>query len=113
MASAPEKHEWLVVVPDLPGTLAKRLAVRAEHLSGILPSREAGIVKFGGGIVNGLPANTADPNTWDFAGSSLVVVAESQAEVVKLLEQDIYTKSGVWDVPKAQIYWLKTAFRDP
>lgn len=65
--------------------------------------RASGLSNMPGGIVNGLPANTADPNTWDFAGSSLVVVAESQAEVVKLLEQDIYTKSGVWDVPKVCI----------
>jgi hypothetical protein len=26
--AAPRKYEWLVVIPDIPGTLEKRLAVR-------------------------------------------------------------------------------------
>lgn len=27
-AAAPRKFEWLVIVPDVPGTLAKRMEVR-------------------------------------------------------------------------------------
>jgi hypothetical protein len=36
-------------------------------------------------------------------GSALVVKADSVEEVRALLEGDIYAKSGVWDVSKAQI----------
>ena len=38
-----------------------------------------------------------------FNGSALIVVAENEAEVRELISQDIYTRSGVWDVEKAQI----------
>lgn len=33
-----------------------------------------------------------------FAGSSLVVVAETKEEVIAALKNDIYSKEGVWDV---------------
>lgn len=35
-----------------------------------------------------------------FAGSTLVVIAGSKEEVVDLLKDDVYVKSGVWDLEK-------------
>lgn len=38
-----------------------------------------------------------------FRGSVVVYAAESEAEVRKIIENDIYATSGVWDVEKSQI----------
>ncbi|EFX01283.1 hypothetical protein CMQ_6225 [Grosmannia clavigera kw1407] len=113
MASTSAQSEWLVIIPDYPGTVDKRLEVRGIHLANTKPLRESGVLKSGGAIVDDIPSNPADPTTYKFAGSTLTVVAESRNDVVDLIKKDIYTEKGVWDVEKAQIYWLKSAFRDP
>lgn len=38
-----------------------------------------------------------------FKGSVMIYVAESKEEVEELVKNDIYTKSDVWDLEKAQI----------
>lgn len=35
-----------------------------------------------------------------FAGSTLMVLASSRQEVIDLLKDDVYVKSGVWDLDK-------------
>lgn len=49
-AIAPEvrKYEWLVVIPDKPGMLAKRLEVRPQHFEGLTAAKESGLFKMGG-----------------------------------------------------------------
>lgn len=37
-----------------------------------------------------------------FAGSTLVVVASSRQEVIDMLKDDVYVKSGVWDLEKVR-----------
>ena len=55
----------------------------------------------GGAILNSVPQDD-EPSSLDMAGSTLVVVAESKAEVVEVLKKDIYATSGVWDVDNAR-----------
>lgn len=38
-----------------------------------------------------------------FKGSALMVVAENEQQARRLLEEDVYSKSGVWDLEKTQI----------
>ena len=38
-----------------------------------------------------------------FKGSALMVVAENEQQVRRLLEADVYSKSGVWDLENTQI----------
>ncbi|KAI0108540.1 hypothetical protein F4814DRAFT_428397 [Daldinia grandis] len=47
-APPPGKYEWLVVVPDKPGTREKRLEVRAQHFEGLKPYVESKQFKTGG-----------------------------------------------------------------
>ncbi|KAI8963707.1 hypothetical protein F5Y11DRAFT_346158 [Daldinia sp. FL1419] len=108
----PGKYEWLVVVPDKPGTREKRLEVRAQHFEGLKPYVESKQFKTGGALLNDKPEGE-DPATFDWYGSALVLVAESKEEVKALLEKDIYTRSGVWDTDKALILAAKFAFRIP
>lgn len=49
-----------------------------------------------GALLKTLPADD-DPSTFDFAGSTIVCLAESRDEVLKQLREDIYTTTGVWD----------------
>lgn len=51
----------------------------------------------GGAVLNEIPTSD-DPKTFSFAGSTIVIQASSREEVVEILKQDIYAKSGVWDV---------------
>ncbi|KAF4506432.1 hypothetical protein G6O67_006521 [Ophiocordyceps sinensis] len=110
-AAAPT-HEFLVVVPDKPGMHAKRIKVRQMHLVNLAPKIESGKWKMGGALLKALPADD-DPDNFEFAGSSIVCLAESREEVLEQLREDIYTKTGVWDTEKAQIYPFKCAFRNP
>lgn len=38
-----------------------------------------------------------------FKGSALMVVAENEQQARRLLEEDVYSKSGVWDLENTQI----------
>ncbi|CAK7562446.1 MAG: hypothetical protein SEPTF4163_000290 [Sporothrix epigloea] len=113
MATSTPTTEWLVVVPDKPNALAKRLEVRPTHFANLEAVTKTGRVKFGGAILNDKPTDPSDPNTYDFAGSSIIYLADTKQEVTDFLKQDIYYESGVWDVDNAQIYALRTAVRLP
>ena len=44
-----------------------------------------------------------------FKGSIMLAQCDTKEEVLKVVEEDIYTKSGVWDLEKMQIYPVRTA----
>ncbi|KAI0179101.1 hypothetical protein GGR52DRAFT_588864 [Hypoxylon sp. FL1284] len=108
-STPPGKYDWIVIVPDKPGSLQKRLEVRPKHLEGLKPYVQSQTFKTGGAVLNEKPESD-DPATWDWHGSHIVVVAESKEEVKKIIDNDIYTKSGVWDAEKALIFAAKFAF---
>jgi uncharacterized protein len=101
-------YEYLVQIPDFPGALDKRLAVRPQHLKDITPKIEAGQVVMGGAMLSKQPAAGETP---DMMGSVMIVKADSEEEVKKLLENDVYTKGGAWDVKNAKIWAFKSAIR--
>ncbi|KAN0108090.1 hypothetical protein V8E51_007832 [Hyaloscypha variabilis] len=107
-STAAEKFEWLVVVPDHPGALAQRLEVRPKHFEGLAPNKENGFWQMGGAILDDVPK---EGEQLKFRGSAMVASASSKEEVLEILKNDIYAKSGVWDLEKIQIYPFKCAFR--
>ncbi|CAI7564308.1 unnamed protein product [Penicillium glandicola] len=109
MSSAPAKREFLCILPDKPGAQAKRLEVRPKHLEGVKPNVASGFIVAGGAMLN---AHPADGETPSFKGSMMLAVAENEAEVLELLNKDIYTTSGVWDMENAQIIPFKSAVRE-
>ncbi|KAL5324361.1 hypothetical protein ACEPPN_008906 [Leptodophora sp. 'Broadleaf-Isolate-01'] len=72
-SSAPEKFEWLVIMPDQPGKLAKRALLEE-------------VPKEGDGL--------------KIHGSAMVALASSKEEVIEQLKADIYAKNEVWDFSK-------------
>ncbi|KAI5858194.1 hypothetical protein GGS23DRAFT_336038 [Durotheca rogersii] len=106
----PGKHEWLVIIPDKPGTQQKRIEVRQQHFEGLKTFVESGQYKTGGALLNSKP-ETDDPTKFDWYGSTVVIVAESKEEVQAIISKDIYAATGVWDIEK--IWPAKFAFRNP
>ncbi|KAJ4409215.1 hypothetical protein N0V85_004117 [Neurospora sp. IMI 360204] len=111
-AAAGKKIEWLVVVPDFEGVGEKRLEVRPDHFAGLGKNVDNGVFQMGGAVLSE-PPTSDDPKTFKFAGSTVVLLAESREEVIKILKEDIYAQKGVWDVDNAQMWPFKCAFRFP
>ena len=81
------------------GLLTSR-GVCSHHFAGLKPAKESGLYQMGGAILNSVPKDD-EPSSLDMAGSTIVIVAESKAEVIEVLKKDIYATSGVWDVDNA------------
>ncbi|EKM53591.1 uncharacterized protein PHACADRAFT_260022 [Phanerochaete carnosa HHB-10118-sp] len=87
-----------------PEAFDRRMAVRPTHLANANALKEQGVMRIGGGLV--------DPTTYQsgekkLIGSLMVFEAESLEAVRKVVEEDIYYKSNVWDKEKLVILpWL-------
>ena len=98
------KYEYLVQIPDTPGEPERRLAARPTHLKNLKPLVESGQVVLGGATLAKQPAEGEAP---EMTGSVMLIKANSEEEIRKLIEGDEYAKSGTWDIKNATI----TAFR--
>lgn len=76
----------------------RRQTVREQHLAGVKDAVESGLLKVGGAILDDNDA---------MIGSALVVEVESREALETYLQNDIYTKSGVWQ--NFEIYPFKRA----
>ncbi|KAL2013876.1 hypothetical protein VTN00DRAFT_1401 [Thermoascus crustaceus] len=108
-ANMPLKKEFLCIIPDKPGVMAKRMEVRPTHIAGIKPLVESGFIAAGGAMMESHP--TAEGETPQFKGSMIIALAETAAEVKEQLAKDVYAVEGVWDLEKAQIIPFKSAVR--
>ncbi|EME44769.1 hypothetical protein DOTSEDRAFT_44888 [Dothistroma septosporum NZE10] len=102
------KQEWMVILPDVPGKLEERMKVRPQHLEAIGPRVQAGQIVLGGASLDE-PVKEGSPIKIN--GSVLMAEADTEEEVRKIVESDIYYKSGVWDAAKIQIFPFKSAVR--
>ncbi|EXJ85954.1 hypothetical protein A1O1_06323 [Capronia coronata CBS 617.96] len=110
MSSTAPLADWLVHIPDIPGALEKRVAARSDHLAGVKPKVQSGTVAFGGAT---LAKHPGPGESLAMTGSVMLYKAESEEKVRELLEDDPYTKVGVWDVKNATIYPFFCAVRTP
>jgi hypothetical protein len=82
---------WVVDVPYTPEAQERRGPLRRAHLTRIARLiREGRIVEAGG--------------TTDFAKAVLLIRADSEAEALALIDEDVYTSGGVWHSPVARPY---------
>ncbi|KAL4878580.1 hypothetical protein BJY04DRAFT_221079 [Aspergillus karnatakaensis] len=100
--------EFLCILPDKPDAQEKRLAVRATHLDNVKPLVQAGKVVVGGAMLNAHPAEGETPS---FKGSMLICLVDKEEEAWEIIRNDIYVKSGVWDLDVAQVIPFKSAVR--
>lgn len=109
-AAAPREYHFLVIVPDKPGALQRRLEARGPHFDGLKPKVQSGDYVLGGALLKDVPKDD-DVSSLDFWGSTLVMKAESKEKVIETLKADPYTKADVWDWDKLQIYPFRPGWK--
>ncbi len=77
---------WLVEVPYTPEARDRRPAFRVQHLSRLARLRAEGTIIEAGGAA-------------DFSKAVLVMRGADEAEILALIESDVYTSGGVWHDP--------------
>ncbi|KAL5118339.1 hypothetical protein ACEQ8H_003688 [Pleosporales sp. CAS-2024a] len=105
----PGLQEWLVIVPDVPDALEKRLAARPDHLQGLTKDRDD--MWLWGGAMLEEPIREGDAGPPKMKGSAMLIGAKTREEVLERLKKDVYVEKGVWDVDKVQIIPFKSALR--
>ncbi|OCK81812.1 hypothetical protein K432DRAFT_391844 [Lepidopterella palustris CBS 459.81] len=100
-------HEWLIIAPDFPDSLQKRLNVRQTHLENLQKDPES-FWLWGGAF---LDEPSKEGETPKMKGSAMLVWANSKEEVLKRLKNDVYVTGEVWDFEKLQIFPFKSALR--
>ncbi|SMN22429.1 similar to Meyerozyma guilliermondii PGUG_01654 hypothetical protein [Maudiozyma saulgeensis] len=95
--------EWCVVVMDKPG--AERKKYGSLHVTGIKPIIKAGILLSGGQIND-------ESNPPKAVGSHLQIRADTKQDVVEMLQNDPFSRYGVWDIDNAIIYRLDCVYRE-
>jgi len=100
MVYAPDKVEE--------GTFAKRLSVRSTHLEEVKAKISGGFIRVGGVLLT--PESIATPTSdKKMVGSMFICEAENIEEVKKVVESDIYYKTGVWDPERIVILPFQAA----
>ncbi|KAL9561659.1 hypothetical protein ACKAV7_014215 [Fusarium commune] len=80
--------EWIILIPDNKGSLETRKRVRETHIKDMLQHIDSGLFQMGGGTLAGDSVN----------GSAIIARAKSEADVLAVLKNDVYARSGVWDL---------------
>ena len=82
---------------------------RSTHINALTAAAKEGKYTLGGGTLSAPPSETDGKLLLD--GSVVIAVADTEAEGRALLSEDIYAKSGVWNVDGAQSIPMKCAIR--
>ncbi|KFX94215.1 hypothetical protein V490_04450 [Pseudogymnoascus sp. VKM F-3557] len=96
-SAAAAKAHWLVIVPDQPGKLEARMAVRSDHLKNVTPKVDEGFWKVGGALLDEQPK---EGEALKINGSCFIAHAATKDEVLVELKNDVYAKGEVWDFEK-------------
>ncbi|KAF3167821.1 hypothetical protein TWF106_005320 [Orbilia oligospora] len=106
--SSPSQNEWLVILPDKPGAVERRLAVRGEHLKVANERAANGLINFGGVMLH---EHIKEGETPTFKGSIMLFSVETKEEIWEMIKSDKYVENDVWDLEKVEIIPFKTALR--
>ncbi|CEI67677.1 unnamed protein product [Fusarium venenatum] len=90
--------EWIVLIPDVEGSLNTRMRVRETHVKEMIQHIDSGLFQMGGATLDGLCIN----------GSAIIARAKSEVDILAVLQADIYARSGVWDLDKAKFISIST-----
>lgn len=90
--------QFIVIAPDKPNNLEKRLAARADHIALGNKLREEGKHLFGVALID---------QTDSMCGSVLIVEFEDRKALDEWLSIEPYVTGGVWDMKKVTIQECK------
>ncbi|PCH35759.1 hypothetical protein WOLCODRAFT_156458 [Wolfiporia cocos MD-104 SS10] len=101
-------HKFIVYAPDAtdPDAFQRRLSVRPKHVEKAADLHRDGIIKVGGAM---LTPESLTSDEKKMVGSVLIYEASNIEAVRKIVEEDIYYTSGVWDKEKLVILPFVTA----
>ena len=85
------ENVWAIEAAYAPDAAQRRSAVRAEHLRRIGELRAAGTIVEAGAYQ-------------DMTGSLILARARDEASALAIVENDVYTRSGVWSGFKARAF---------
>lgn len=95
------------MVPDFLSTTEQRGKAQPAHIKDATPLIESGDLTYFGVILSSHDGTNEDYRL-RINGSAVVLNAESEQAIRDYLERDAYTRAGVWDVKKAQIWAFKS-----
>ncbi|KAL4768018.1 hypothetical protein BDW60DRAFT_211406 [Aspergillus nidulans var. acristatus] len=100
--------ELLVVIPDRPNVLERRLAIRPRHSPNFVRLHQQGYVSWAGPLFE---KHVSEGIQRPFKGSAMVVNEEDMECLKQTLSSDVYIKEGVWDMGNALIVPFRTTMR--
>jgi len=107
--SSHQLAERLVVLPDKPNVLARRVQIRPQHSPNFVKLHNEGYVSWAGPLFK---EHVDKPiSERPFKGSAMVVNEESWSGFMKTIGSDPYVKEGIWDLEKTQFIPFRTLFR--
>ncbi|KAH8693931.1 hypothetical protein BGW36DRAFT_383996 [Talaromyces proteolyticus] len=102
-------REWLILFPDMPNVLSRRLEIRPRHSPNFVRLHKEGWVSWAGPVFDKhtFPGNPRRP----FKGSVMVVNDVSKEAIWDRLKSDPYVQEKIWDMDKARVIPFVTKFR--
>ncbi|KAJ7054483.1 hypothetical protein C8F01DRAFT_491451 [Mycena amicta] len=96
MSTAATRHRFFVHAPDKtdPDAFTRRLSVRTKHLEVARKAIDDGRIRVAGALLTPESLNSEDKK---MIGSTFIIEADNIEQVQKMIEEDIYYTSGVWD----------------
>ncbi|CAJ0546951.1 Ff.00g015780.m01.CDS01 [Fusarium sp. VM40] len=98
--------ERLVILPDMPNVLARRVEIRPRHSPNFLRLHNEGYVSWAGPIFE--KHIDADITKRPFKGSVMVVNEQSWDGFMEKVQTDMYIKERIWDLEKTKFIPFRT-----
>ncbi|RAL06661.1 uncharacterized protein BO97DRAFT_287926 [Aspergillus homomorphus CBS 101889] len=108
-AAAPEPREWLVLFPDMPNVLDRRLEIRPRHSPNFVRLHKEQWVTWAGPVFekHTFPGNPRRP----FKGSVMVINDVGKEQIWERLKSDPYIQEKIWDLENARVIPFVTNMR--
>ncbi|KAL3433436.1 hypothetical protein BDV09DRAFT_171969 [Aspergillus tetrazonus] len=108
-APAAAPREWLVLFPDMPNVLDRRLEIRPRHSPNFVRLHKEQWVTWAGPIFekHTFPGNPRRP----FKGSVMVVNDVGKEQIWERLKSDPYIQERIWDLDNARVIPFVTNMR--
>lgn len=108
-ASPAGQSERLVVLPDMPNVLDRRVSIRPRHSPNFARLHQEGYVSWAGPMFE--EHVDADISKRPFKGSVMVVNESNWGGFMSKVQSDIYVKEKIWDMEKASFIPFRTLMR--
>ncbi|KAG5661970.1 hypothetical protein KAF25_004209 [Fusarium avenaceum] len=106
----PSKIEHLVILPDKPKVLKRRVEIRPRHAPNFVRLHNEGYVSWAGPMFDAHVDE--DITKRPFKGSVMVVNEQNWDGFMDKVGSDIYVQEGIWDLEKTRFIKFRTLMCD-